>query len=173
MNITVTKFSKAWQVRKQAMRRTVDEFVVKSRVLESLGFHDLGDEIRTVLTFKTRTLVQDTNGNVIERGPVIAGIRYHERFLSEAAHPAEIVTILEPFPIFAPNIARTGALCLGHPSAGVQLAEILHMTWAAIVFNLRVVDTIEWHGFQPDAALFVRCNPHRFPLTAARPEEQP
>src|SRR5207249_9207748 len=124
----------------------IDALPRRSPVVEVLGVQDLGCELRTMLLFKTETLVQARDGAVQRKGPVAVGLRYNERFLSEAPNPSEIVSILEPFFVFHPNVSRTGALCLGHPQPGLPLEEILHMTWAALVFNLRMVDTTEWHG---------------------------
>ena len=39
------------------------------------------------------------------------------------------------------------------------------MTWAALVFNMQVVDTVDWHGMNPAAAAFVRSHREMFPLT--------
>ena len=81
--------------------------------------------------------------------------------MSEAPAPYEIATILSPRFVFHPNVSAAGALCLGHPPPGLPLGEILHMVWAALVFNLRVVNTTEWQGFQPEAAVYVRANRQR------------
>ena len=95
------------------------------------------------------------------RAGAAVGCRYHQRFLSEVPTPWEIVSILSPPFVFHPNINSAGALCLGHPPPAVRLQEIMHMTWAALVFNLRLADTVEWHGLNPQGGLaFVRANQH-------------
>lgn len=168
--------TRMWELKKNALRKELERFDHKSPVLTVLGIHDYGDEVRTVVRFDTETLVKQ--GPKVERvGPVEAGIRYHERFLSEAPIPWEIVTILTPTFVHHPNVNIAGALCLGHPQAALPMGEILHRTWAAITFNLKLVNTVEWEGFNPRAAAFVRANPQLFPLTdrglfEAKPEEK-
>src|SRR5262249_47473411 len=98
-------------------------------------------------------------------GPVTVGVRYHQRFLSEAPIPWEMVTILTPRFPFHPNVNPAGAMCLGHPPAGIPLKEVLHMTWAGLVFNMRLMDAVDWHGLNPGGAVDVRANTERFPLT--------
>src|SRR5439155_6141503 len=136
-------------MRKAAFRRELAEFEAKSTVLRVVSAADLGDEFRCLLRFDTETLVAAPGGAVRRAGPVTAGVRYAERFLAEAPVPWELVSLLHPAWVFHPNVNPAGALCLGHPPPGVPLSLILHMTWAALVFNMRVVDTIDWHGMNP------------------------
>lgn len=153
-----------WQAKKKALRAQLEEFQRRSAVLKVLHVEDLGEEVRAVVGFETHTLVMPPGGKVQRMGRVVAGIRYHEDFLTQAPMPAEIVTLLEPLFIWHPNVAPNGALCLGHPPPMISLEQILHMTWAAITFNMRVVNAIEWQGFNPRAAGFVKANPGMFPL---------
>jgi hypothetical protein len=46
------------------------------------------------------------------------------------------------------------------------MEQILHATWAALVFNMRIVNTIDWQSFNREAAAFIRNAPKgTFPLT--------
>jgi hypothetical protein len=157
--------NKIWTMKKQHLLRELDEVQKRSPVLRVMGTHDFGDELRVVALFETPTLTRAPDGVVRTEGPVTVGIRYHQRFLSEAPIPWELVTILMPRFPFHPNINLAGAMCLGHPPAGVSMKEILHMTWAGLVFNMRLMDAVDWHGLNPDAAVYVRANAERFPLT--------
>jgi hypothetical protein len=157
--------SKMWHIKKRSFIRVLDDFAQRSPVMEVRGVMDGGDELRAIVRFDTVTLVKNPRGDVSSKGPVTVGIRYHERFMAEPPHPAQIVTVFAPLMCFHPNIAFSGAICLGHPPANVSMAEILHMTWAALVFNMRVVNTVDWQGFNPEAAAYVRAHSSRFPLT--------
>jgi hypothetical protein len=162
----VSKPNRVWQLRKASLRREVESYVSKGPSLEQISVADFGSEIRWLLRFRTETLIRLPGETVQRAGPVVAGVRYHERFLAEAPIPWEIVSLLHPVGVFHPNVNAAGALCLGHPPAGgVPLGLVLHMTWAALVFNLRVVDTVDWHGLNPEAAAYVRANREMFPLT--------
>lgn len=164
MNTTV--FSRQWGTKKAKHIRTVDEFVRRSPNLK-LHFHeDAGDELRWVLQFETPTLVKPPGREPMLFGPVVTGIRYHEQWLSKPPIPTEIVTILMPPGIFHPNVGPAGNLCLGHPGAGLTMEQILHTTWAALVFNMRVVNTVDWQTFNREAAAYIRNAPiGAFPLT--------
>lgn len=157
--------SRAWELRKTALRREMEELVARSPVLRLVEQADLGDEMRWLLRFDTETLVAPPGKPVRRAGPVTAGVRYAERHLSEAPVPWELVSLLDPLWVFHPNVNPAGALCLGHPPAGVPLAQVVHMTWAALVFNMRVVNTVEWEGMNPAAAAYVRAHRDTFPLT--------
>jgi hypothetical protein len=157
--------SRTWELRKQEFRRSLQMIEGRSPVLSALWVADGGPEIHCVVRFDTETLVKLPGGAVRRAGPVLAGIRYHVRFLSEAPVPWEIVTLLEPLGVFHPNANPAGALCLGHPPPGIPLEQILHMVWQAITLNLRSVDTVDWHGLNPEAAAYVRAHREQFPLT--------
>ncbi len=126
-----------------------------------------------MVAFDTKTLVADGNGTIRREGPVVLGIRYHERFLSEAPHPMELVTVLQPNDVFHPNCAGSGAFCLGHPAAGISLEWILHQLWAGLTFNMKAVNTRPGEIVNPEAAVYVRANAHQFPITKRGLFEQP
>ncbi len=112
----------------------------------------------------TPTLVRSPNGQIALAGPVIAGIRYHQRFLSTPPHPMEIVTVLGPPGLFHPSGGSSGGLCLGHPMVGLTISQILHQFWAAVNLNMSIVNTVPGQVINREAADFVRANAHRFPL---------
>jgi hypothetical protein len=161
-----------WTQKKQTNERTVRDCAARSPVMQFLGSLDCGDEWRTIVAFDTKTLVAH-DGSIRRDGPVVLGIRLHERFLSEAPHPMELVTILAPCAPFHPNCDRSGALCLGHPAAGISLETILHQVWAGLMFNMRAVNTRPGQVVNADAATYVRANAHLFPITKRGLFEQP
>lgn len=161
-----TQHSRAWALKKERHLRTVEEFV---RVSPNLQLHfqeDTGDELRFILQFETATLVRPPGLEPRLVGPVLVGIRYHVDWLSRPPSPTEIVTILMPVGVFHPNVGPAGNLCLGHPGAGLSMEQILHSVWAALVFNMRIVNTIDWQAFNREAAAYIRNVPAgTFPLT--------
>jgi hypothetical protein len=78
---------------------------------------------------------------------------YRERSIVTQCAPAEVGRFK----------AEVVAEQLGQPA--IRLQEIIHMTWAALTFNLRLLDTVEWHGLNAQAAAYVRANRNHFPLT--------
>ena len=85
-----------WTKKLPAMIAEMRRYERLSRVLQVYGIQELPDEMRVVVKFDTATLVKAPNGQIGLVGPVVAGIRYHERFLSTAPNPMEIATILDP-----------------------------------------------------------------------------
>ncbi len=157
--------SKAWSLRKEKILQVLGDFSQKSPAMSLLSFEDTGDEVRGIVQFETETLVKLPGQDVQLAGPVVAGIRYHHLFQSQAPVPWELVTILFPMAVYHPNVNAGGGLCLGHPAANVPMDLILHMTWAALVLNTRLVTTTDWNVFNREAAAFVRQHKGRFPLT--------
>src|SRR4051812_43426478 len=119
-----------WEERKRANERIVCDSASRSPVMDCLGCMDCGSEWRTICAFDTKPLVKFGDGDVTRCGPVIVGIRYHQNHLTEAPHPMELASILQPSNVFHPNSSSTAALCLGHPPAAFSLNSILHQIWA-------------------------------------------
>ncbi|MBI3469183.1 MAG: hypothetical protein HY000_39775 [Planctomycetes bacterium] len=156
---------KSWELKKLSFVKVLEDFALRSPVFEVLGVEDFGDELRTLVRFNTQTLVKERDGEIITRGPVMVGVRYHESCVSTPPLPWEIATVLEPGRVFHPNVNAAGAICLGHPPANMPLGEILHTTWAALVLNMKLVNTIDWQIFNREAAIYVRANCSKFPIT--------
>ena len=154
-----------WELRKDKFSQVLEQFDRDSPNMRLLAVEDAGDEVRAMVEFDTVTLVRPPGGNVQFRGPVLTGIRYHHRFLSIAPIPWEIVTILSPRAVFHPNVNEQNGLCLWHPQANIPLQQILHTTWAALVLNTRLVNTVDCQVFNHNAAAYVRAEHARFPLT--------
>ncbi len=167
------KSNRMWEIKKSKIKQTLDQLGRDSPVLTPVMIEDLGDEVRAIALFHTKTLVRGEDGNVVLRGPAEVGVRLHERFLSEAPHPLEIATIFMPRRIFHPNCNAAGALCLGHPAAGLSMDLILHQIWAALTFNMKCVNTSYGEILNRDAAEFVRARAERFPLTFRGLLEEP
>jgi len=162
---TESHLSRAWRMRKQKIEDTLELFAKDSPVMTLFERQDLGDEIRALVQFDTKTLVKIPGRDVELIGPVLAGLRYHQSFQSQAPIPWEVVTVLFPMPVYHPNVNQNGGLCLGKPPANVPMDLILHMTWAALVMNTRLVTTTDWRVFNPAAAAYVRSHADQFPLT--------
>lgn len=156
--------SRAWALKRQ---KVVEELkaLCQGPNLLLLELGELPSEIRAVVLLKTPTLVCRPGQTPAFRGPVVVGFRYHEKWLSQAPVPWEVITILEPFDIFLPSVSPAGGLCLGHPPANFSVESVFHLTWAAVVVNMRITNTIDWQIFRPDAAAYLRSNKDKFPIT--------
>jgi hypothetical protein len=128
---------------------------------------DHGPEWRAVVMYHARTLVNPPGVGPSLAGPVVVGIRFNEDFLDRAPHPMEIATILEPQFVFHPNCSPFGALCLATAGATEELTIelVVHQTFAALVFNMDKVNTRFGEIANGAAAVYVRENAQRFPLT--------
>ena len=155
--------SRAWTLKAANI-----ESAIKRLEGPNLRLLDLGrmpSEVRAVVLLSTPTLVRRPGQSPTFRGPVVVGFRYHEKWLSQSPVPWEVVTILEPFDIFLPSVSLAGGLCLGHLSANFSVESVFHLTWAAVVVNMRITNTIDWQVFRPDAAAFLRSHQEKFPIT--------
>jgi len=157
--------SKIWDQRKKTNDRVARDSAQQSKVLTFFGSADGGSEWRAMFAFDTKVLVKKPDGSIAREGPIVIGVRYHEGFLSEAPHPFEIVTILNPFGVFHPNCDYTGAMCLGHPEAGISMELILNQVWAGLMLNMKVANTRPGDIVNPLAAAYVRDRAHEFPIT--------
>jgi hypothetical protein len=160
-------------MKKQSLEKTVREYAARSPVMSCLNCHDMGPEWRTMVGFSTKTLVKSPGREIERVGPVVLGIRYHERMLSEAPHPFEIVTVLFPNFVFHPNATIQGSICLGHPSPAISMDQILHQTWAALTFHMSAVNTERFEAANREAAVYVRDNAPQFPITVKGLFEEP
>lgn len=156
--------ARAW-ANKLAHTKSVVQRVCQGPNVTLVGQEQLAAEFRAVLQFATPTLVRLPGAAPSLAGPVVVGLRYHERWLSHAPVSWEVATILSPVHVFHPSINPGGGLCLGHLAAGFSMEEVLHLTWAAIVFNTRIVNTVDWQVFRPEAAAFIRAHRDQFPIT--------
>lgn len=165
--------NRAWEERKRANERIVRDFAQRSPVMACLYCADLGSDWHTVVAFNTKTLVIDGDGSIRRDGPVYVGIRYLDRYLSEAPNPADIATVMQPQNVFHPNCSSSGAICLGHPAPGISMELILHQLWAGFAFNMKAVNTRPGQILNPDAAIYVRASANQFPITRRGLFEQP
>jgi len=154
-----------WELKKQSLIESAKEFDARSPAADLLQHEAFGEEWRSVWLLKTVTLVQRPDGTVRTVGPLLIGIRYHIAYMTQAPHPMEIVTVLQPKRVFHPNCNPAGGVCLGHPAPGLSLETILHQTWAGLTFNMRRINTSNGEILNIEAAEFVRANAERFPLT--------
>jgi hypothetical protein len=165
--------NRMFEVKKESLDKELAT-LAQSPALRVLGQGSTEDEWRVIMGFSARTLVLEASGDVTLAGPVVCGIRYHARFLSEAPHPSEVSTVLEPCPVYHPHCHPvTGAWCLGHLQAGVSLEFIVHLIWAGINLNMKVIDARPGNVLNRDAAHWVAVNAHRLPVSAKGFWEQP
>lgn len=157
--------SRIWREKIASNERFIDDCVRRSPMMSCLGYMGFGAEWRTMLAMNMKTLVRDSEGIVSREGPVVVGIRYNERFLSEAPHPFEIVAVLAPRGIFHPNCDRNAAMCLGHPAPGISMELIVNQVFAGLMFNMKFVNTRPGEIANRDAAMYVRANADQFPIT--------
>jgi hypothetical protein len=158
--------TRKWTLKKSSLLSELDECATRSPVLSVLVTQEFAHEVRTLVRYQRETLVKSRTGVIGLAGPVVVGIRYRERYLSEAPHPLEIATILAPLGVHHPNCSRTGFVCLGHPTPGLSMEQILHQIWAALTFNMRTINIRRGEVLNREAAQFVRHHPDRFPLTS-------
>ena len=156
--------SRAWALKRQKVVAEI-KALCQGPNLQLLELGEMPSEVRAIVMLKTPTLVCQPGRTPIFRGPVIVGFRYHEKWISQAPVPWEVITILEPFDIFLPSVSPAGGLCLGHPPANFSVESVFHLTWAAVVVNMRITNTIDWQIFRPDAAAFLRSHKEKFPIT--------
>lgn len=154
-----------WTNKSDQMVRVLKEFHDRRANMELLGVDVWGNELRALVKFKTETFVRPPGGEVELVGPVVCGIFYHREYLSRAPVPWEIVTVLEPLHVFHPSVNPGGGMCLGHPMPGLSMDQILHTSWAGLVYHSRVVNTVDYQVFNPAAAAYVRSIKERLPLT--------
>jgi hypothetical protein len=155
--------SRMFEIKQQSLERDLQHYG-RGSAMTVLGAVSTAEEWRALVEFRTKTLVKGPDDRVTTDGPVVCGIRYLERFLWQAPHPMEIVTVLQPLGIFHPNCSPGGAMCLGHPSAGLTMEMILNQVWAGLNLNMKVVDTRPGHIANREAAAWVVANAHLFPL---------
>lgn len=156
--------SKAWALKSQRVVADLQQ-LGQGPNLQLLELAQFPSEVRAVLLVKTPTLVRPPGRSPTFRGPVLVGMRYHEAWLSQAPVPWEVITVIEPVDIFLPSVSPGGGLCLGHPPANFSVESVFHLTWAALVVNMRITNTIDWQVFRPEAAAYLRSNQDKFPIT--------
>ena len=96
--------SKAWALKSEHVVSEIQRLAAGPN-LRLLELGRLASEVRAVLLLKTPTLVCQPGQAPAFRGPVVVGFRYHERWLSQAPVPWEVMTILEPLDIFLPSVS--------------------------------------------------------------------
>lgn len=159
--------TRMWDLKKQSLIHGLYQCADRSRVLSIIGVKDLGPEIHAIVQYQHPTLVRNPDASIVRKGPVVVGVRYSERILSEAPHPLEIAAVFAPSNIFHPNLSRGGLICLGHPTPGLSMEQILHTLWAALTFNMKVVNPRLGEVLCREAAEFVIQHRDNFPLTEA------
>src|SRR5688500_7745374 len=111
--------SRVWDVKKQSLIESLQRHHRDSPVCKVMDMIDFGDEIRAIIGFWTRTFVKLKDGTIATHGPALVGVRYLQRFITEAPHPLDIATVLYPRNIHHPNCTPAGGMCLGAPTTAL------------------------------------------------------
>ena len=156
-----------WKWKKQSIRGELEKVARRSRLLSVIGINELPDEVQSIVQYQHPTLVKDDADRIQLAGPVVVGIRYSQRMLSEAPHSMEIAAVFAPQGIHHPNCGPTGQICLGHPTPGLSMEQILHQVWALIAWNMRSVNIRPGEYINREAALYFLAHRAEFPLTEA------
>jgi hypothetical protein len=170
--------TREWRLAKKSRLHELHVAAERSPILVPLSAVDHGAEVRFVVAFLVPTLVRPgPRGEVRTAGPVIAGIRYHEDFLSEPPISWEVACVFSPgADFFHPNARGAGGaqgVCLGHLPCAVGLEPILCMLYSGLVLAGGTVNTVEWEGMNPEAAAFVRERGAEFPIVPTGLYETP
>ena len=162
---------KAWQNRKRAEAYDLLALAqIASRF--TVEFLDLRESLRAVATLQAPVpCLPDADGNLRIAPRALLGIRYPEEALRIPLPGFSFVEILEPTGVWHANASAESVqmLCLGAQlPAGIQLKEIVLMTYGALVMATVMIDELDPAGvLNPEAARWWQHNIKRAPLTRA------
>jgi hypothetical protein len=158
-----------WRNRKSAEARdllALEEIASRFRV----EFLDLQESLRAFIEMRVPTpCLPDLEGNLIIAPNICLGITYPEEALRLPMPGFALVEIIHPRHVWHANVSAEGAqmLCLGvQLPAGIQLKDIILMTYGAISMQTVMIDEMDAAGvLNPDAARWWQQNIHRLPLS--------
>jgi len=160
---------KAWQNRKLAEAHDLFALAqIASRF--TVEFLDLRESLRAITTLQAPVpCVPDAGGNLRIAPRARLGIRYPEETLRLPLPGFSFVEILEPKGVWHANVSAEPVqmLCLGAQlPAGIQLKEIVLMTYGALVMATVMIDELDPAGvLNPGAARWWQPNIKMAPLT--------
>jgi hypothetical protein len=131
---------------------------------------DLREDLRALVAISVPTpCMPDLDGELHIAPQIRLGIVYPEEALRFPTPGYGFVEILDPLHVWHANVSNEGAqvLCLGTQlPAGIQLKEIILMTFGAISMQTVMIDELDVAGvLNPDAARWWQQNIHRLPLS--------
>jgi hypothetical protein len=138
----------------------------------AVQFLDLRESLRAVATLQAPVLcLPDAGGNLRIARRALLGIRYPEEALRTPLPGFSFVEILEPKGVWHANVSAESVqmLCLGAQlPAGIQLKEIVLMTYGALVMATVMIDELDPAGvLNPEAARWWQHNIKLAPLSRA------
>ena len=138
----------------------------------SVEFLDLRESLRAVATLQAPVpCLPDAGGNLRIAQRALLGIRYPEEALRTPLPGFSFVEILEPKGVWHANVSAESVqmLCLGAQlPAGIQLKEIVLMTYGALIMATVMIDELDPAGvLNPEAARWWQHNIKLVPLSRA------
>jgi len=115
-----------------------------------------------VARFRSKGLVQDDSGDIVEANSFAIGIFFPEDYL-RAADPFTVLTMLEPLRAWHPNISpRAPFICVGDVAPATPIVELLYRCFEVITYQRVTMD--EEKALNRPACAWARRNLHRFPV---------
>jgi hypothetical protein len=111
--------------------------------------------------FRCQSAARDPRGRISEaRRTHLVGIYFPDDYLRRAEVP-QVLTWIEPWSIFHPNIAPP-FICIGRLVPGTKILDLLYQIYELISFFK--VTARDDDALQKGACAWARANLHRFPL---------
>jgi hypothetical protein len=131
---------------------------------------DLQESLRALVVMRVPTpCLPDSEGRLRIVPQTRLGINYPEEALRLPLPGFALVEIIHPLQVWHANVSPQGPqmLCLGAQlPAGIQLKDIILMTYGAISMQTVMIDEMDFAGvLNPDAARWWQQNIHRLPLS--------
>jgi malate synthase len=115
-----------------------------------------------IARFRCKGLVTTRDGQVSEADDFAVGIYFPDDYLRRA-HPAEVLTWLNPSRPHHPNVSPDLPLiCIGRMSPGMGLVEILYQVFEIITYGKVTMN--ERDALNKAACRWARQNTHLFPI---------
>ena len=161
----------AWIHRKQA---EAHDLMALAQITPrfTVEFLDLRESLRAVATLEAPVpCLPDADGNLRIAPRALLGIRYPEEALRIPLPGFSFVEILQPTGVWHANVSAESVqmLCLGAQlPAGIQLKEIILMTYGALVMATVMIDELDPAGvLNPEAARWWQHHIRLAPLSRA------
>jgi hypothetical protein len=113
-----------------------------------------------LVELRCKGLVQLGTGEVAERDRFVIGVSFPSDYLRRA-HPAEVLTLLEPQTVFHPNIRGSG-ICVGRLTPGTRLVDLIYQCFEILAYVK--VTMREDDALNREACAWARSHVDRFPI---------